>query len=198
MPIITPVFIASYPSVLAPKTTDFGGAPCAPYWEITMLFLPDSDVKPLQDAIKAIIDTDFGGKSAGIYIPLKKDPETNQWKAKAKTKTSAPGIVRYENGKQIGITSAEVGLDGFYAGCYAMASVNPYAWRSGGNKGISFGLNNLCKVGDGTPLGGRKSAAEDFAPIRPTYMPLGGDNAAALFGSEEDSEVSDGLDDLFG
>lgn len=49
----------------------------------------------------------------------------------------------------------------FYPGCYAHATVNPYAWTYMGKSGISFGLQNLQKVADGEPLGGGRSKAED-------------------------------------
>ena len=38
-----------------------------------------------------------------------------------------------------------------------------YAFNSNGNKGIACGLNNLQKIRDGEPLGGKASAASDFA-----------------------------------
>ncbi len=50
-----------------------------------------------------------------------------------------------------------------YSGCYGRASINFYAFNSNGNKGIACGLNNLQKLEDGEPLGGRSSAASDFA-----------------------------------
>ena len=50
-----------------------------------------------------------------------------------------------------------------YSGCYARVSVNFYAFNSNGNRGIACGLGNIQKVRDGEPLGGRSSAADDFA-----------------------------------
>lgn len=40
-----------------------------------------------------------------------------------------------------------------------------YAFNSNGNKGIACGLNNLQKVRDGEPLGGKASAASDFETV---------------------------------
>ena len=48
-----------------------------------------------------------------------------------------------------------------YSGVYGRASINFYAFNSNGNKGIACGLNNLQKIADGEPLGG-KSRAEDI------------------------------------
>jgi hypothetical protein len=50
-----------------------------------------------------------------------------------------------------------------YSGVYARASVNFYAFNSNGNKGIACGLNNIQKLRDGNPLGGKSRAEDDFA-----------------------------------
>lgn len=50
-----------------------------------------------------------------------------------------------------------------YAGCYVRATLTCYAYDFAGNRGISFGLCNVQKLGDGDPLGGDgSSAASDF------------------------------------
>ena len=46
---------------------------------------------------------------------------------------------------------------------YGRASINFYAFNTNGNRGIAVGLNNLQKIRDGEPLGGRASAESDFA-----------------------------------
>lgn len=50
-----------------------------------------------------------------------------------------------------------------YSGVYARVSINFYAFNSNGNRGIACGLGNIQKVRDGEPLGGKSSAADDFA-----------------------------------
>ena len=70
--------------------------------------------------------------------------------------TSAPGIV--DAAKNQIIEKSEV-----YSGCYGRASISFYAFNANGNKGIACGLNNLQKIKDGEPLGGRASAESDFA-----------------------------------
>ena len=69
---------------------------------------------------------------------------------------TAPGIVDADR-QQI-IDRSEV-----YSGVYGRASINFYAFNSNGNKGIACGLNNLQKIRDGEPLGGKASAESDFA-----------------------------------
>ena len=50
-----------------------------------------------------------------------------------------------------------------YSGVYGRASINLYAFNSNGNKGIACGLNNIQKIRDGEPLGGKSRAEDDFA-----------------------------------
>ena len=50
-----------------------------------------------------------------------------------------------------------------YSGIYGRASINFYAFNTNGNKGIACGLNNLKKLRDGEPLGGKSRAEDDFA-----------------------------------
>jgi len=50
-----------------------------------------------------------------------------------------------------------------YSGFYGRASLTFYAFNSNGNRGIAVGLNNVQKLRDGEPLGGRSRAEDDFA-----------------------------------
>lgn len=70
--------------------------------------------------------------------------------------TTAPGIVDADCNPIL--TRSEV-----YSGVYGRASISFYAFNSSGNKGIACGLNNLQKLRDGAPLGGKASAESDFA-----------------------------------
>jgi hypothetical protein len=53
----------------------------------------------------------------------------------------------------------------FYSGCYGRASINFYAYSVSGNRGVAAGLNNLQKLEDGEPLGGRVSAQSEFGGL---------------------------------
>lgn len=52
-----------------------------------------------------------------------------------------------------------------YSGCYGRVSLNFFAYNTNGNRGIGCGLNNVQKLEDGDPLGGRTTAKEDFTPV---------------------------------
>lgn len=68
---------------------------------------------------------------------------------------NAPGIVDAD--RQPILERSEV-----YSGVYGRASINFYAFNSNGNRGIAVGLNNLQKIRDGEPLGGKSRAEDDF------------------------------------
>ena len=67
-----------------------------------------------------------------------------------------PGIV--DRNLNAIIDSTEI-----YSGCYGKVSVNFYAFKAKGNKGIACGLNNVQKLEDGDYLGGRSRAEDDFS-----------------------------------
>lgn len=69
---------------------------------------------------------------------------------------TAPGIVDAD--RNVILERSEV-----YSGVYGRASINLYAFNSNGNRGIACGLNNLQKIKDGEPLGGKSRAEDDFA-----------------------------------
>ena len=69
---------------------------------------------------------------------------------------SAPGIVDAD--RQPILERSEV-----YSGVYGRASINLYAFNSNGNKEIACGLNNLQKIRDSEPLGGKSRAEDDFS-----------------------------------
>ena len=70
--------------------------------------------------------------------------------------TSKPGIVDAHRNEIL--DRSEI-----YSGMYGRASISLYAFNVNGNKGIACGLNNLQKLRDGEPLGGKSKASDDFA-----------------------------------
>lgn len=76
---------------------------------------------------------------------------------------TAPGIVDAD--RNTIIDRSEV-----YSGVYGRASINLYAFNSNGNKGIACGLNNLQKIKDGEPLGGKSRAEDDFATEEDDFL----------------------------
>ena len=76
---------------------------------------------------------------------------------------TAPGIVDAD--RQPILDRSEV-----YSGVYGRASINFYAFNSNGNKGIACGLNNLQKIRDWEPLGGKSRPEDDFAEEEEDFL----------------------------
>lgn len=139
------------------------------------LVIPKSDTKTVEKiraAIKAAYEEGASklkdsGKTtpalSAIRTPLRdgdKDRPDDEvykgcWFINANSDT-APGIVDAD--RQPILTRSEM-----YSGVKGRASINLYAYNVNGNRGIACGLNNLQKISDGTPLGGKSRAEDDFA-----------------------------------
>ena len=159
----------SYVNAWEPKSINGG----APKYSISLI-IPKSDTKTIekiQAAIQAAYDEGQGklkgnGKSVPALSVLKTplrdgDAERPDDEAYADSyfinanSGTAPGIVDAD--RQPILDRSEV-----YSGVYGRASINFYAFNSNGNKGIACGLNNLQKIKDGEPLGGKSRAEDDF------------------------------------
>ena len=160
----------SYANVWDPKSINGG----TPKYSVSLI-IPKSDVatvKKIEAAIQAAYEegeSKLKGNSKSVpslkvlKTPLRDgDLERPDDEAYADSyfinanSASAPGIVDAD--RQPILERSEV-----YSGVYGRASINFYAFNSNGNKGIACGLNNLQKIADGEPLGGKSRAEDDFA-----------------------------------
>ena len=160
----------SYVNAWEPKSINGG----APKYSVSLI-IPKSDTKTLEK-IRAAIQAAYeegqsklkgNGRSVPALSALKTpmrdgdaerpDDEAyaNSYFVNANSGT-APGIVDADRNPIL--ERSEV-----YSGVYGRASINFYAFNSNGNKGIACGLNNLQKIRDGEPLGGKSRAEDDFA-----------------------------------
>lgn len=160
----------SYANVWDAKSINGG----APKFSVSLI-IPKSDTKTVEK-IKAAIQAAYeegqsklkgNGKSVPalsvIKTPLRDgDMERPDDPAYAgcyfinANSSAVPGIVDAD--RQPILDRYEV-----YSGVYGRASISLYAFNSNGNRGIACGLNNLQKIKDGEPLGGKSRAEDDFA-----------------------------------
>ena len=160
----------SYANVWQAKSINGG----APKFSVSLI-IPKSDIKTVTAIKKAIQAAYEEGQSklkgnsksvpalSVIKNPLRdgdvERPDDEAYKdsyfVNANSAT-APGIV--DVARNPIIDHSEV-----YSGVYGRASINFYAFNSNGNRGIACGLNNLQKISDGEPLGGKSRAEDDFA-----------------------------------
>ena len=160
----------SYANVWDPKSINGG----APKYSVSLI-IPKSDTKTVeknQAAIQAAYEEGQSklkgnGKSVPALSVLKtplrdgdaERPDDEAYKDSYfinANSATAPGIVDADRNPIL--ERSEV-----YSGVYRRVSINLYAFNSNGNKGIACGLNNLQKISDGEPLGGKSRAEDDFA-----------------------------------
>jgi len=160
----------SYANVWQAKSINGG----TPKYSVSLI-IPKSDTKTVtavKNAIQAAYDegqSKLKGNSksvpalTAIKTPLRdgdaERPDDEAYKDSYfinANSATAPGIV--DAARNPIIEHSEI-----YSGVYGRASINFYAFNSNGNKGIACGLNNLQKISDGEPLGGKTRAEDDFA-----------------------------------
>ncbi len=169
--VVTGICTFSYLNCWEPKVAPDGGKP---KFSVSLI-IPKSDtrtVEKIRAAIQAAYEEGQSklkgtGKSvpslASLRTPLRDgdvdrpDDEAykGSWFINANS-DSAPGIVDADRNPIL--TRSEM-----YSGVKGRASINLYAYNVNGNRGIACGLNNLQKIADGTPLGGKSRAEDDFA-----------------------------------
>lgn len=146
----------------------------APKFSVSLI-IPKSDtvtVNKITAAIQAAYEEGEGKlKGNGKFVPAL-DAIKNPLRDGDKER---PGDAAYANSYFINANSATapgivdadrnpiMDRSEVYSGVYGRASVNFYAFNSNGNRGIACGLNNLQKIRDGEPLGGKSRAEDDFA-----------------------------------
>ena len=164
--VVTGIVRLSYEHVWEPASVNGG----TPKYSVSLIISKDDakTIAAINQAVEnAIKDgaAKFGGiipPKGALKLPLRdgdteRDDEAyrNAYFVNANS-TTAPQIV--DRAVQPILDRSEV-----YSGCYARVSINFYAFNSNGNKGVACGLGNIQKVRDGEPLGGKSSAADDFA-----------------------------------
>ena len=168
--VVTGVCTFSYLNCWEPKAIEGG----KPKFSVSLI-IPKSDTKTVEK-INAAIQAAYeegqsklkgNGKSVPALSVLKtplRDGDAERpdddaykgcWFINANSAT-APGVVDAD--RQAILDRSEM-----YSGVKGRASINLYAYNVNGNRGIAAGLNNLQKISDGTPLGGKSRAEDDFA-----------------------------------
>lgn len=172
----TPTFRVSFPHVFKPHS-GFDGQ--AAKYSLVMLFdKKTADIKDLKKAALAAATEKWGPKEKwpkNLRFPFRDGDEKSDMQGYAGTifvnasSKQKPQVIN----KNRELLTEEDGA--FYAGCFAKATLLAYAYDTAGNKGVSFALQNVLKIGDGESFSGRKAAEDDF--------------------SDEDFELKDGSDD---
>lgn len=180
--IMTPKFRVSFPNLFKPRKNDMSGKM---EYGVMALFSKGTDLSKLQAAVKQAVEQKWGTDQK----KWPKDPETGKVKIRMPFRKHEEKRYENDNGDLVfppgmeeggifinlksiqkpGVVDQDVqdiiNESDVYAGCYARATVSVYAYETKGNCGVSFGLQNLQKMGEGDPLGSRTKPQDDFAPI---------------------------------
>ena len=160
----------SYVNAWEPKSINGG----APKYSVSLI-IPKSDTKTIekiQAAIQAAYEEGQGklkGNSKSVpALSVLKTPLRDGDAERPDDEAYADSyFVNANSGTAPGIVDADrnpiIDRSEVYSGVYGRASINFYAFNSNGNKGIACGLNNLQKIRDREPLGGKTRAEDDFA-----------------------------------
>lgn len=171
----TPKFRVSYPNVFEPKKNELNGQE---EYSVMALFPKGADLSALEAEAERAVIAKWGKDKSKWPAKLRSPFRDQAEKAKRNDDGDLILPVGHEEGaifmnlktrQRPHVVDEKVqdiiDRSEFYAGCWAIASVNAYAYSQKGNSGVAFGLGNIQKVGDGEPLGGRTRAEDDFAPI---------------------------------
>lgn len=158
--LITPRGRLSYPHLLERNT---GGNYPSDKYETLLLIPKGVDISELEAAATKAMTEMFDDEFDTIYDlknpPLRDGDEkggeySGHWILKAKS-DNRPAVVGL-NPKVIIDSPEEV-----YGGQWARLSLNVYAYKKPGNKGVAWGLKNVQIIGGGDPFGGGAGKPED-------------------------------------
>mgnify|MGYP006266411359 CR=1 FL=1 len=180
---LTPIFRVSFPYVFEPRDENGKNK-----YSITMLFSEDTEEIGIK-AVPAVKETLAELKKAVLQCAHDKWGEKlpAKWKNPLRDGTEkvrddgtfydgyGEGVIfctaktEYKPGIVDSTNKPIVDTSEFYAGCYARADVNLFAYDNPadkGGKGVSIGLTNIQKIKNGEPF--RKAVAPEnsFKPIK--------------------------------
>jgi len=159
----------SYLVVNEPKAINGG----TPKYSVSLI-IPKTDTVNIEK-IKAAIQAAYTEGQSKLKGNGKSVPPLSAIKTPLRDGSERPDDPAYENCYFINANSATkpgvvdadcqpiLDTSELYSGIYGRASINFYAFCTNGNRGIACGLNNLQKIRDGEPLGGKSRAEDDFA-----------------------------------
>lgn len=177
--VITPLAIISYPWLDRPQPAKPGKQP---KFSATLIFIPAVLALPeekarfekMKLAARAAGQKKFGDqfekllKSEGFKKGFRNDWESKDYPEGSifvnARSDNQPGFVFSHagpDGKPMQVPAADIKKT-FYAGAFVRASLNAFGFDTEGNKGISWGLNNLQFVKGGERLDNRAEAADEF------------------------------------
>ena len=179
--IVTPECRFSYPNVFRARQVNNVGEP---KYSISLLFPKGADLSKLKQAAEAAAREKWGKDlPKNLRSPFLKAETLRDNASKPQLELEDGMVVIRASSKQRpGLVDASmqdiIDESQFYAGCYGRASLRAFCYEQQGNRGVSFGLQNVQKLRDGEPLAGRTRPQDDFEPVADAG---GGTSSDSLF-----------------
>jgi hypothetical protein len=178
--IVTPEFRGAFVSVFK-ATAMKGQADAKPKYSVRAVFMPGTDISALKKAAAEAATEKWGqALPKTLRNPFRKNEELDNPVVGAPDDAIVVTFSANED-RRPGVVDAKLQdiLDDSecYSGAYYRAQVRAFGYDTAGNKGVAFGLQNLQKLRDGEPLGGRMPASKAFTPVEGAT----GTAASALF-----------------
>jgi hypothetical protein len=175
--IMTPEFRVDWNNVFHPKKNELSGKE---EYALTALFPKGADLSAMKAAANAAIVEKWGEDKTKWPKNLR-SPFRDQGEKDGPQYEEGAVFMNLKSKQRPGVVDAKVQdiIDEteFYRGCYARATVQAYAYDQAGNRGVSFGLQNIQKMKDGEPMGGgRAKASSEFEAVG------GGGSSDDIFG----------------
>ncbi len=178
----------SYVNLITPHTNNPGDTP---KYSVQLL-IPKTDTATVSDirssieaAAQKAVNEKWGGTRVN-FAPILHDgdgvkpdagtpypPECKGCWVLNASSTTKPGVVEQSN------TRVELAPQDVYSGMYARVTLNFYGYKNR-KAGVGCGLGNVMKTRDGEPLGGRATAADDFAGVGQSVAPMSVDPITGL------------------
>jgi len=161
--IITPEFRASYARLLQPGKSLNDDEK----YSVSMIFEKGTDLTEMKEAAAEAIAKKFGPDQKtwpkNIRSPFR---DGNERDDALYADCMFVNVSSFEKPQVINQQGELLfNADDVYSGMYARASITAFYYDKNGNKGVSFGLNNVMKTRDAERLDGRASADEDFKDL---------------------------------
>lgn len=165
--LITPKLRLSYPWLFHAKPPQDPDSKEKPKFTTVLLFEAGTDLKAMKQAAMDVAQSRWSEaadliRKGKVRWPFRDDADDVAEKGYPEGSTfmnvnskSQPGVVN-------ALTEVVTDEDEAYAGRYAKVSLTAYTYDVNGNRGVTFGLNNVQLLENGERLDGRRAPQDEF------------------------------------
>jgi hypothetical protein len=166
--IVTPEFRGAFVQVFK-ATAMKGQADAKPKFSVRAVFMPGTDIAALKEAAKQAATEKWGQNLPKLLrSPFRMNKELETEIVGVPEDAIVVTFSANED-RRPGVVDAKLQdiLDeaDCYSGAYYRAQVRAFGYDTAGNKGVAFGLQNLQKLREGEPMGGRMPASKAFNAV---------------------------------